>query len=141
MSAHISFPYLINLQNLDIRSNQLNGSIPQAVGNMTNLKHLDFGGQNLTGGIPLELFNLRNLEELFLNDNKLGCYDYDFECFEFDFHYQRHHHYIYHDYVAVYIDTYQHFAVSFGFDTYRICTLVPAFLMESKIATESVVIS
>ena len=37
---------------LNLRSNQLTGSIPPEIGNLTNLTYLDLGRNELTGSIP-----------------------------------------------------------------------------------------
>jgi len=56
---------------LDLGYNQLTGSIPPEIGNLTNLNYLDLGGNQLTGEIPSEIGNLTNLNYLILNDNLL----------------------------------------------------------------------
>ena len=60
---------------LDLRDNQLSGSIPSELGNLANLKGLD--GNQLSGPIPSqpipsELGNLDNLERLWLDGNQLS---------------------------------------------------------------------
>ena len=44
--------------------NDLTGSIPPELGNLTRLTLLDLSGNDLTGPIPSEIANLRNLEDL-----------------------------------------------------------------------------
>ena len=56
---------------LDLESNQLNGSIPPDIGNLTNLRHLDLNRNELSGDMPTELFNLFNLTYLSLYTNQL----------------------------------------------------------------------
>lgn len=63
---------LSNLVVLDIDNNiLLHGPIPREIGNLANLKILNFSYNNLNGAIPPEIGNLRSLIQLFLNDNKL----------------------------------------------------------------------
>jgi Leucine-rich repeat (LRR) protein len=62
---------LSNLTSLDLGWNQLTGSIPAALGNLSNLQELFLSYNQLTGSIPAELGNLSNLQYLFLLDNQL----------------------------------------------------------------------
>ena len=62
---------LTNLRGLSLNYNQLTGSIPPALGNLTNLIVLDLSDNQLTGSIPPALENLTNLRALFLNYNQL----------------------------------------------------------------------
>ena len=60
--------------NLELEDEDLTGSIPAALGNLTGLTHLDLSGNALTGSIPAELGQLHNLEEVRLSGNSLvGC--------------------------------------------------------------------
>ena len=52
---------------LDLRDNQLSGSIPSELGNLANLEGLWLDGNQLSGSIPSELGNLDNLERLGLH--------------------------------------------------------------------------
>src|SRR5690606_8008286 len=54
---------------LDI--NNLNGTIPESVGNLLGLKRIDFGENDISGTLPESLVALTNLEDLRLNDNHL----------------------------------------------------------------------
>ena len=54
-----------------IWDNQLTGTIPEELGNLTNLKSLYLSDNKLAGTIPEELGNLTNLEFLSLFDNQL----------------------------------------------------------------------
>ncbi len=56
---------------LDLGSNELKGSIPAALGDLSQLKDLDLSGNRLTGSIPSELGDLSDLETLTLEDNRL----------------------------------------------------------------------
>ena len=59
---------------LYLEGNQLSGSIPAALGNLTNLERLSLGGNQLSGSIPAALGNLTNLQYLSLEGNQLsGC--------------------------------------------------------------------
>ena len=63
---------LTNLEILDLFRNQLSGSIPAQLGNLTNLKKLGLGYNQLSGSIPAELGNLTNLYWLDLSGNQLS---------------------------------------------------------------------
>ncbi|MEN8219167.1 MAG: hypothetical protein ABFS56_22940, partial [Pseudomonadota bacterium] len=52
-------------------NNQLTGSIPTELGNLSNLSWLDLSNNQLTGTIPTELGNLSNLSWLDLSNNQL----------------------------------------------------------------------
>ncbi len=62
---------LTNLQNLRLSYNQLTGPIPPELGNLVNLQHLSLANNSLTGPIPPELGNLTNLIFLGLGQNQL----------------------------------------------------------------------
>ena len=57
---------------LDLRNNQLNGTVPTELGSLTKLTALDLGWNQLSGDIPLELGSLSELQVLRLNKNQLG---------------------------------------------------------------------
>ena len=63
---------LTNLQDLWLQTNQLSGSIPPELGNLTNLRHLYLYDNQLSGNIPPELGNLTNLRCLSLWTNQLS---------------------------------------------------------------------
>ena len=62
---------LSNLTDLSLHSNQLTGSIPPELGNLSNLQYLGISSNQLTGSIPPELGNLSNLIILQLSINQL----------------------------------------------------------------------
>ena len=57
---------------LDLRRNQLSGSIPTALAGLTDLTVLILEGNQLSGSIPFELGGLANLERMHLGDNELS---------------------------------------------------------------------
>ncbi|KAM0840373.1 hypothetical protein ACQ4PT_059706 [Festuca glaucescens] len=63
--------YLVNLEQLDLSSNKLMGSIPDTFGSLGNLIVLGLWDNQLSGCIPRELSNLVNLEDLELDKNQL----------------------------------------------------------------------
>ena len=62
---------LTNLTHLQLNNNQLTGSIPSEIGNLTNLTYLGLSSNQLTGEIPSEIGNLTNLTHLYLSYNEL----------------------------------------------------------------------
>ena len=63
---------LTSLKYLYLYDNQLSGSIPPALGNLANLEQLNLYGNQLNGSIPPELGNLANLLYLYLSSNQLS---------------------------------------------------------------------
>jgi len=63
---------LSNLQELSLGDNQLSGSIPPELGNLGNMSVLSLGRNQLSGSIPPELGNLSNLRGLSLSFNQLS---------------------------------------------------------------------
>uniref|UniRef100_A0ACD5ZTT8 Uncharacterized protein n=1 Tax=Avena sativa TaxID=4498 RepID=A0ACD5ZTT8_AVESA len=57
---------------VDFSSNQLNGSIPESIGDMKWLRALNFSDNYLDGSIPQSLSNLSKLESLDLSHNNLA---------------------------------------------------------------------
>ncbi|OAD21982.1 receptor protein kinase-like protein, partial [Candidatus Thiomargarita nelsonii] len=57
---------------IEVRDNQLSGSIPSELGNLSNLLLLILSNNQLSGSIPWEFGNLSQLEGLFLNNNQLS---------------------------------------------------------------------
>ena len=60
---------LTNLTTLELWENQLSGSIPTEIGSLTNLTILNLSYNQFSGSIPSELGNLSNLVELYAADN------------------------------------------------------------------------
>lgn len=63
---------LTHLKTLNLDNNQLSGGIPIGFGLMTWLNHLILSNNNLNGGIPRQLGNITNLLNLNLSNNLLG---------------------------------------------------------------------
>ena len=63
---------LTNLTDLNLRGNSLRGRIPPELGNLSNLERLYLYRTELSGEIPRELANLTNLESLLLYSNDLS---------------------------------------------------------------------
>ena len=66
---------------LSLISNQLTGSIPAELGNLTNLQRLNLSTNQLTGSIPVELMNMTSLDFLDICDNHLYTSDPDLRDF------------------------------------------------------------
>mmetsp|Transcript_3144 Transcript_3144/g.7563 ORF Transcript_3144/g.7563 Transcript_3144/m.7563 type:complete len:464 (+) Transcript_3144:395-1786(+) len=64
--------HLINLTDMDLRSNKIIGMIPTEIGSLLILTGLLLMNNELTGQIPTEIGSLTSLEFLDLNDNKLS---------------------------------------------------------------------
>ncbi len=63
---------LTNLTGLYLSNNELTGTIPVELGQLTNLTGLNLSNNELTGTIPMELGQLTNLTRLWLNSNSLS---------------------------------------------------------------------
>ncbi|KAK3027876.1 hypothetical protein RJ639_041510 [Escallonia herrerae] len=67
-----SLQFCQSLQNLDLSSNSLSGSIPPQICTwLPYLVTLDLSNNRLSGSIPVELINCKFLNTLLLSDNKL----------------------------------------------------------------------
>lgn len=63
---------LTTIHNLYLTFNKLNGSIPPEIGNLTNLDFLDLFGNELSGTFPAGLARLKNLRYLNLQGNNFS---------------------------------------------------------------------
>jgi len=63
---------LTKLQRLNLYNNQLVGTIPTELGSLSSLQFLILGNNQLTGAIPSELGNLSNLKDITLSSNQLA---------------------------------------------------------------------
>ena len=71
-SIPVALGNLSEMEVLWLFDNQLSGRIPPELGNLSNLCDLDLGINQLSGNIPPELGNLSNLLYLLLDSNKLS---------------------------------------------------------------------
>ncbi|GAY51708.1 hypothetical protein CUMW_136310 [Citrus unshiu] len=62
---------LMNLQDLSLRDNGLQGSIPKSIGGLVSLESLDLSNNSLSGNIPTSMEKLLYLKDLNLSFNKL----------------------------------------------------------------------
>ncbi|NCT18217.1 MAG: Two component regulator three Y domain protein [Flavobacteriaceae bacterium CG_4_8_14_3_um_filter_34_10] len=63
---------LSHLESLKLFFNQIEGTLPSEIGNLTQLKVLDLNSNNLIGEIPSSIGNLSNLNTLLLSSNQLS---------------------------------------------------------------------
>ena len=63
---------LTNLQRLLLFRNQLSGALPAELGNLTNLQELSFSENQFAGALPSWLGNLTNLQRLYLSHNQFS---------------------------------------------------------------------
>ena len=64
--------YLTKLEELDLAKNELRGTIPPELGNLSKLTLLYLYSNQLSGSIPVELSDFSKLEQLVLSWNRLG---------------------------------------------------------------------
>lgn len=57
---------------LELPSNNLNGFIPNEIGNLDSLELLNLSSNNLSDTLPVSIGNLKNLKSLVLNNNRLS---------------------------------------------------------------------
>ena len=63
---------LTRLESLDLRENEFSGTIPSELSRLTRLRDLDLRGNQLSGAIPSALSSLTRLESLDLRENELS---------------------------------------------------------------------
>jgi Leucine-rich repeat (LRR) protein len=66
------FSSLPNLQDLDVSTTSLNGTLPSEIGLMTKLTSLELSGNLLVGSLPSEIGKLTDLSALLLDSNKIS---------------------------------------------------------------------
>jgi hypothetical protein len=62
---------LTNLRELSMKDNNIIGSIPNWIGDLSSLQLLDLDANGLTGAIPSTIGNLKSMTHLLLNRNEL----------------------------------------------------------------------
>lgn len=62
---------LTALKRLSLSNNGLSGKLPESLGNLSQLVYLELSGNNLSGVLPSSLGSLLNLNELYLYNNQL----------------------------------------------------------------------
>jgi Leucine-rich repeat (LRR) protein len=70
--AHFNFTPFTDLTRFDIQSNNVNGTIPSAIGSLSKLTHLDLSANLFEGSIPVEISQLTELQYLSLYNNNLN---------------------------------------------------------------------
>lgn len=63
---------LSRLTELNVRDNQLSGALPAGIGSLSSLIILDLSNNQFSGGLPAGLFNLTALRFLYLDHNQFG---------------------------------------------------------------------
>ncbi|GAB5400248.1 MAG: hypothetical protein Aureis2KO_18330 [Aureisphaera sp.] len=63
---------LTELKVLELSFNKINGTIPNTIGSLKKLELLALNGNNLKGALPNSLGNLTNLKQLHLSSNRLS---------------------------------------------------------------------
>ncbi|XP_021296150.1 putative receptor-like protein kinase At3g47110 [Herrania umbratica] len=71
LEAIIGHPFP-NLRYFSIGRNQLIGTIPRSISNMSNLEIFDIGWNGIDGSVPNNLGNLKNLQQFMIAGNNLG---------------------------------------------------------------------
>ncbi|RFN57930.1 leucine-rich repeat domain-containing protein [Marixanthomonas ophiurae] len=66
-----SIENLTSLETLELSFNKISGELPTTMGNLSNLKVLAFNGNHLTGTIPSTIGNLTQLKQLHLSSNNI----------------------------------------------------------------------
>ena len=61
-----------HVTDLALSVNQLSGSLPAELGNLSNLTHLYLSGNHLTGSLPVGLSSLTNFTHLYMHYNQLS---------------------------------------------------------------------
>lgn len=61
----------VNLEFLGLNGCNINGEIPEEIGNLTQMGYLALGENNFSGTIPESIYNLTKLVSLFLSSNQL----------------------------------------------------------------------
>lgn len=62
-----------NVVYIDLRSNELQGRLPEALYLLSHLQYLDLSNNRLSGNLPMEFQKLLSLRDLWLDRNNFGC--------------------------------------------------------------------
>jgi Leucine-rich repeat (LRR) protein len=71
-SIPVEIGQLTQLQYLYLSNNQLSGTIPPQIGQLTQLQLLDLGLNHIIGTLPAQIWQLTQLQYLYLNNNQLS---------------------------------------------------------------------
>ena len=63
---------VMRVTRLELRSRELDGTVPAALGRLAGLLRLDLGDNGLSGSIPEQIGDLRSLRRLYLDGNELS---------------------------------------------------------------------
>uniref|UniRef100_A0A5K0W451 Leucine-rich repeat-containing N-terminal plant-type domain-containing protein n=1 Tax=Nymphaea colorata TaxID=210225 RepID=A0A5K0W451_9MAGN len=66
---YFDFAAFPNLAHFDLRGNNLNGSIPDGIGNLSKLTFLDLSVNQFSGSLPVTMANVTQISEFWISDN------------------------------------------------------------------------
>jgi hypothetical protein len=74
-SNDLFFPFIFNnvSENLYLESNELEGTVPTELQDLSNMRAMNFAGNSLTGSIPTKICDLAELQELSTVGTLVDC--------------------------------------------------------------------